>query len=143
MNRTYSELMQLNTFKERLNYLKLGASVGSITFGFDRYLNQKFYHSAEWRKIRTQIMVRDNGCDLACPDHPIYSNILVHHMNPINIDDISQISEYLLNPEYLISVSHDTHNLIHYNVNNNFTLINTNYERKPGDTCPWKTGKTT
>lgn len=138
--KTYSELLHIKTFEERLKYLKLNSSVGIATFGFDRYLNQKFYHSAEWKRIRAQIIVRDNGCDLACPDHPIYSNILVHHMNPIDAYDISNISEYLINPEYLISVSHDTHNLIHYNANDNFIFTN-NHERKPGDTCPWKTGK--
>lgn len=135
--RTYSELMKINSFEDRLNYLKLHSSVGAVTFGFDRYINQKFYRSAEWKKVRNQVIIRDNGCDLACLEHPIYSKILVHHMNPIRVSDISNISEYLLDPEYLISVSQDTHNLIHYQNENEFSFNNT-YERKPGDTCPWK-----
>lgn len=135
--RTYSELIQIPSFEDRLKYLRMNSSVGITTFGFDRYLNQRFYNSSEWKKVRSQVIIRDNGCDLACADFPIYSKILVHHMNPITVDDISESTEFLMNPEYLITVSQDTHNSIHYQ-NGSSPIKGILQERKPGDTCPWK-----
>lgn len=134
--RTYSELIRLPTFEERYKYLKLNGRVGEDTFGFDRYLNQNFYRSNEWRRIRNQIIVRDQGCDLGMPDREIGGKILIHHLNPIAVKDILLQTEFLLNPEYLICVSHSTHNAIHYG-NENF-LLTMPVERTKNDTCPWK-----
>lgn len=139
MLRTYSELILLDTFEERFNYLKLSGKIGEDTFGFDRYLNQIFYRSSEWRKVRNYVIVRDNGCDLGLLGYEIYGDIIVHHMNPITQKDITNMTEYLLNPEYLISTVLNTHNALHYGSidlvkNTNQALI----ERKPNDTCPWK-----
>lgn len=136
MIRTYSELITLPTFEERFRYLRLDGCVGRETFGFDRYLNQTFYRSAEWKKLRDQIIVRDNGCDLGMEGFNIYGRILIHHMNPLNVEDFLNRSEYLLNPEYLIAVSHTTHNAIHYGDEN--LLITAPVERRPNDTCLWK-----
>ena len=136
MIRTYSELKTLKTFDERYEYLKLNANVADVTFGFDRYINQKFYHSDLWKKIRRKIISRDLGCDLAVKGYDIKGKILIHHMNPIEIKDIVNITEYLINPEYLITVCLQTHNAIHYgNMMNNPNVL---IERRPGDTCPWK-----
>lgn len=137
MIRTYTELMMLPTFEDRFNYLKLNGVVANETFGFDRYLNQRFYKSSEWKKIRQQIIIRDNGCDLGCKDHDIYGQIIIHHMNPILIEDIENNPEILLNPEYLISVSIETHNAIHYGLDN-YTERNKIVERQPGDTKLWR-----
>lgn len=134
--RTYSELIKLPTFEERYKYLKLNGRVGEDTFGFDRYLNQNFYRSDEWKRIRNQIIVRDQGCDLGMPDREIGGKILIHHLNPIAVKDILLQTEFLLNPEYLICVSHSTHNAIHYG-NENF-LLTMPVERTKNDTCPWK-----
>lgn len=114
MIRTYQHLLTLPTFEDRFQYLKLSGRVGEDTFGFDRYFNQRFYRSKEWRDIRNYVITRDNGCDLAIPDREIYDRIFIHHMNPINIDDIRDASDYLLNPDYLITVSKLTHDAIHY-----------------------------
>ena len=136
MIRTYSELKTLKTFDERYEYLKLNANVADVTFGFDRYINQKFYHSDLWKKIRRKIISRDLGCDLAVKGYDIKGKILIHHMNPIEIKDIVNVTEYLINPEYLITVCLQTHNAIHYgNMMNNPNVL---IERRPGDTCPWK-----
>ena len=136
MIRTYSELKTLKTFDERYEYLKLNSNVADVTFGFDRYINQKFYHSDLWKKIRRKIISRDLGCDLAVQGYDIKGKILIHHMNPIEIKDIVNVTEYLINPEYLITVSLQTHNAIHYgNMMNNPNVL---IERRPGDTCPWK-----
>ena len=136
MIRTYSELKTLKTFDERYEYLKLNGNVADVTFGFDRYINQKFYHSDLWKKIRRKIISRDLGCDLAVKGYDIKGKILIHHMNPIEIKDIVNITEYLINPEYLITVCLQTHNAIHYgNMMNNPNVL---IERRPGDTCPWK-----
>lgn len=136
MIRTYSELKTLKTFDERYEYLKLNGNVADVTFGFDRYINQKFYHSDLWKKIRRKIISRDLGCDLAVKGYDINGKILIHHMNPIEIKDIVNVTEYLINPEYLITVSLQTHNAIHYgNMMNNPNVL---IERRPGDTCPWK-----
>ena len=112
--RTYSELITLPTFEERFKYLQLNGQVGKDTFGFDRYINQNFYRSLEWKRVRDKVMLRDNGCDLGVEGYEIHGRILIHHMNPITIKDIEFMSEYLLNPEYLISTVHNTHNAIHY-----------------------------
>lgn len=134
--RTYSELITLPTFEERYRYLRLKGSIGEETFGYDRYLNQKFYRSAEWKRIRDFVIVRDNGCDLGIEDRPINSRILIHHMNPITLNDIRYATEALMNPEYLISVTHVTHNAIHYG--NEDLLVKGPIVRMPNDTCPWK-----
>lgn len=134
--RTYSELAKLQTFDERFQYLKLNGQVCKDTFGFDRYLNQAFYTSKEWRAIRHEIIVRDCGLDLGVDGYEIYGKILIHHMNPITVDDIKNRSIFLLNPEYLISVSEVTHNAIHYS--NETTLYKTPVIRTKNDTCPWR-----
>lgn len=134
--RTYSELSKLKTFKERFTYLRLNGFVGKETFGFDRYLNQVFYKSAKWRSIRDFVIVRDNGCDLGIEGREIYGKIIIHHMNPITSQDIEQESDFLLDPEFLISTVHETHNAIHYGDEN--LLILAPIERKPNDTCPWR-----
>lgn len=135
--RTYSELMTLPSFEERYRYLKLDGRVGEDTFGFDRYMNQKFYRSAEWKRVRDYVIVRDNGCDLGIEDRPIRAGrILIHHMNPVTVSDIRYATDALLNPEYLISVTHETHNAIHYG--DEEQLVKDPIVRKPNDTCPWK-----
>ena len=134
--KTYSELISLPTFEERFRYLQLKGSVGKDTFGFDRYLNQNFYRSAAWKRVRDQVIIRDNGCDLGIEDLLIYGKVLIHHMNPINARDIIDMSEFLLKPEYLICVSHATHNAIHYGDEN--LLIKEPVIRTKNDTCPWK-----
>ena len=134
--RTYSELIALPTFEERFNYLRLDGCVGKETFGFDRYINQQFYRSTEWKRVRNLVILRDNGCDLGIKDLPIYERILIHHMNPVAIEDIQNGTDFLLNPEYLISTIHSTHNAIHYGDTN--LLSRDPIERRPGDTCPWK-----
>ena len=134
--RTYSELITLPSFEERYRYLKLDGSVGKETFGFDRYLNQDFYRSKEWKHIRDEIIVRDCGCDLGIIDREIPTRIYIHHMNPISVKDITNATEFLLNPEYLICTSHSTHNAIHYG--DESLLVTTSVERKRNDTCPWR-----
>lgn len=134
--RCYSELITLPTYKERFNYLQLNGQVGKDTFGFDRYLNQNFYRSREWKRLRDQIILRDNGYDLGVEGYEIYGRVLIHHMNPITIRDIETMSDYLLNPEYLICTTHNTHNAIHYG--DESLLCLGPIERKPNDTCPWK-----
>lgn len=134
--RTYSELMMFSSFEDRYQYLRLNGSVGEITFGFDRYINQKFYRSAEWKQIRNYVIIRDNGCDLGVEGYEIHEKILIHHMNPIALTDIQNASDYLLNPDYLISVTLATHNAIHYG--DETLLIRAPTERRPNDTCPWK-----
>ena len=134
--KTYSELIQIPTFEERFEYLKLDGNVGEDTFGFDRWMNQIFYRSPEWKRIRDEVIIRDNGCDLAMPGHEIYGRILIHHMNPISVNDIERRTDLLLNPEYLISTVHRTHNAIHYGDKN--LLPQGPIVRTPNDTCPWK-----
>ena len=134
--RSYSELILLPTFEERFKYLQLNGRVGDDTFGFDRYINQNFYKSAEWKRIRDQIIIRDNGCDLALEGYEIYGRILIHHMNPITVKDVELSTEYLMNPEYLICVTHNTHNAIHYG--NEKLLMKGPVVRTKNDTCPWK-----
>ena len=134
--RMYSELIQLPTFEERFDYLRLDGVVGKDTFGFDRYLNQQFYRSSEWKRIRNQVIVRDNGCDLGIDEYEIHGRILIHHMNPISIEDLQYMSDLLMNPEYLICVSHRTHNAIHYG--DESVIATTPIERSQNDTCPWR-----
>lgn len=134
--RTYSELIKLQTFEERFQYLQLNGRVGEETFGFDRYLNQKFYNDPEWLRIRDQVIIRDNGCDLAMPDREIKTRILVHHMNPIDKEDILRRSDFLLNPEYLICTIKATHDAIHYGDESKLIIMPP--ERRPNDTCPWR-----
>lgn len=136
MIRTYSELKKLTSFKERFQYLKLNGSVGADTFGFDRYINQNFYRSRDWKKIRDLVIVRDNGCDLGVDGYEIHGRIYVHHMNPLLLKDIVDRTEFLLDPEYLICTTHDTHNAIHYG--DEKILITEPIERTKNDTCPWK-----
>ena len=134
--RTYSELIRLPTFEERFRYLKLDGLVGKDTFGFDRYLNQEFYRSKEWKEVRDFVIVRDNGCDLGMDGYEIVGRIYIHHMNPITVNDIVHSSDFLLNPDYLICVSHNTHNAVHYG--DEGLLVTTPVERRKNDTCPWK-----
>lgn len=134
--RTYSELITLSTFKERYEYLKLDGRVGEDTFGWDRYLNQIFYKSKEWNRIRDQVIFRDLGCDLALEGFEIHGRILIHHMNPISKSDILDRSEFLLNPEYLICTTKATHDAIHYGDLD--SLHNEPVIRTKNDTCPWR-----
>ena len=135
--RTYSELSKLKTFRERYEYLKLDGTVGEETFGFDRYINQMFYKSEEWKRIRNYVITRDNGCDLGIQDRKIIDSvILVHHMNPITKEDIINKNEILLDPEYLITTIKPTHDAIHYGDEN--LLAEDLVVRSKNDTCPWK-----
>jgi hypothetical protein len=133
--RTYSELRQLKTFKERWEYLALRGQVGESTFGSDRFLNQDFYTSKEWRDLRKQIIIRDNGCDLGFPDLGIHEGLYIHHMNPMTVADIIDGNPDILDPRFLITVSHRTHNAIHYG--DERLLPQPLIERKPGDTKFW------
>lgn len=135
--KTYSELVAFPTFQERFDYLKLSGQVGKETFGFDRIFNQVFYRSSEWQRIRREVMLRDNGCDLGISDREIHGKILIHHMNPITEKDIATRSDILLNPEYLITVSNNTHNAIHYG-DEHLLVSDTLVERFQYDTCPWR-----
>lgn len=134
--KTYSELITLPTFKDRYRYLRLTGSVGEETFGFDRYLNQVFYRSDKWKTIRDKVIIRDNGCDLGIEGYEIYGKIIIHHMNPITFNDIEHNTDFLLNPEYLICTTHNTHNAIHYG--DESLLIQEPIVRTKNDTCPWK-----
>lgn len=134
--RTYSELIKLPTFEERYQYLRLRGVVGEETFGFDRYLNQMLYNSCEWKTIRQQVILRDNGCDLGVPGREITTRFLIHHLNPLRVSDIVERSDLVLNPEYLITTCHETHNAIHYGDDNLLTKAEW-VERQPNDQCPW------
>ena len=134
--RTYSELIAIPTFEKRFKYLQLNGNVGAETFGYDRVFNQRFYSSLEWKRLRDEIIFRDNGCDLGILDRRIMGKILIHHMNPIMLEDIQKSSEFLLNPEYLICTSFETHNAIHYGDEN--LLFKAPIERTKYDTCPWR-----
>ena len=136
MIRTYSELIQYNTFEERFRYLKLSGRVGEDTFGFDRYLNQQFYKSKEWQSLRREIIIRDNACDLGILDREIDKYIIIHHMNPISKHDLIHQTDFLLNPEYMICVTRQTHNAIHYG--DDSILMHAYTERRKNDTCPWR-----
>lgn len=135
--RKYSELIKLKSFDERFDYLILGGRIGEDTFGYDRYLNQRFYYSKEWKQVRDYVIARDGGCDLALNDNEIYGKIIVHHMNPIEVVDILYSSDVILDPEYLICTSIDTHNAIHYG-NKNYLNNRLLFERTKNDMAPWK-----
>lgn len=137
IHRSYRELSRLKTFDERFEYLKLGGQVGEATFGFDRCLNQMLYTSSKWKRLRNQIIIRDNGCDMGLEGYDIVGKvIIVHHMNPITVDDLKDFSDDVFDPEQLICVSHATHNAIHYGDRD--LLPRMPVERRPGDTCLWK-----
>lgn len=136
MIKCYSELSQLSTFEERFDYLSLKGHVGEETYGFDRWINQTFYRSPEWKQVRYYVIERDTGCDLGIKGREIQSHIIVHHMNPILVKDITDSTSFLLDPEYLICTTDVTHNAIHYG--DKSLLITMPKERKPNDTCPWK-----
>lgn len=137
--RTYTELIQLPTFIERYRYLKLGGEVGKETFGWERYLNQSFYRSKEWKDFRQQIIVRDNGCDLAMPGYEFANGerIIIHHLNPIDATDILNATEFLMNPEYVVAVRKRTHDAIHFG-DESLVMEFEYVPRRPNDTCPWK-----
>lgn len=134
--RTYSELSKLKTFEDRFQYLRLDGIIGEETFGFDRYLNQILYQSDEWKRCRRDIIIRDNGCDLGCEGFEVHGRILIHHINPITVDDIVNRNPKVFDPENLILTSHNTHQAIHYG--NEDLLIRAPIERSKNDTCPWK-----
>ena len=134
--KTYQEMMTYPTFEERFEFLRLNGRVGSDTFGFDRYLNQVLYRSPEWRRVRDRVILRDNGCDLGHPDYPIGGRVIIHHMNPLTVEDVEERNPIIFDENMLICVSHNTHNAIHYGDSN--LLPKPPIERKPNDTCPWK-----
>ena len=136
MLRSYSELSRLRTFDERFRYLLLAGSVGVETFGFDRYINQRFYRSEEWKHVRNIVIARDNGCDLGIEGRDINGRVYVHHMNPMNLEQINDHMDLILDPEYLVCVTFATHNAIHYGDESYITLAPV--ERQPNDMCPWK-----
>ena len=134
--RTYSELITIPTFEERFEYLQLKGSVGKDTFGYDRYLNQVLYRSPEWKRLRNQIIIRDDGCDLACDGYDIYGKVLIHHLNPITVEDVLARSRKVFDPDNLVCVSHNTHNAIHYGDVD--LLVTGPIIRTKNDTCPWR-----
>lgn len=133
--RTYSELSRLSTFEERFDYLSLPGIVGESTFGFDRYINQQFYRSTQWRRVRNQVIARDEGSDLGIPGREIYDRIIIHHMNPMALEDIMEGDAGILEVEFLITTTHRTHNAIHYG--DKSLLVQPYKERIPGDTRLW------
>lgn len=134
--KTYSELKKLPAFEDRYSYLKLGGVVGKETFGYDRFLNQILYSSDEWKRVRGFVILRDSGCDLGCDGFEIRGRILIHHINPITVEDIIERSHKVFDPENLICVSHNTHNAIHYGDKD--MLVTAPVERRKNDMCPWK-----
>lgn len=137
MIKTYSDLIKIPTFEERIKYLKVHSSrVGEDTFGYDRWINQAFYRSKEWKDLRRYIFVRDNGYDLGLDGYPLYERAIVHHLNPVTKYDLVNRTKYLLDPEYLISANQITHNAIHYS--DESIVFTELIERKPNDTCPWR-----
>ena len=136
MNRTYRECMQFTTFQERYRYLQIGGQVGKETFGFDRYLNQMLYRTPEWKRFRREMIVRDNGCDLGCEGYEIYGNVLVHHINPITVEDVINRNPCIFDPNNVICTSLNTHNAIHYG--DESLLITEPIARTKNDTCPWR-----
>lgn len=134
-SRRYSELVRIPDFFGRFEYLNLAGRVGADTFGHDRFLNQHFYTSSDWRRVRDEVIIRDDGCDLGIQDRPIFDKVLVHHMIPITVDDVLRNEDWILDPEFLICVSIDTHNAIHYGSSEG--LVHDPIERRPGDTKLW------
>lgn len=139
MIRRYSELKQFDTFLDRYEYLRLKGKVGIETFGFDRYINQILYRSSKWRKTRDEVIIRDEACDLGIPGYDLYSRIIVHHMNPITLEDIEDEKEWIFDPEFLICTSFNTHNAIHYG--DKSLLPQEPIQRSRWDTCPWRKGE--
>lgn len=135
MIRTYSELKRIDGFMERFRYLVLKGQTGVATFGFDRHINQQFYRSTEWKHVRQHVIARDLGCDLGVPDHEIYDKVLIHHMNPMAVEDIVDGNSDILNPEFLITTTHKTHNAIHFGDENQLPKMLV--QRRPGDTKLW------
>ena len=133
--RSYTELTQFHTFEERYEYLRLRSSVGAVTFGFDRYLNQNFYRSTQWKHVRNQVIARDLGRDLGIDGYDIFDRVIIHHMNPIRLEDLDEGDPDILDPEYLITTTHDTHNAIHYGTES--LPSRAPVERRPGDTKLW------
>lgn len=133
---TYREMSRLSSFNERYEYLRLNGKVGVDTFGFDRYMNQAFYKSREWRQVRDKVIIRDQGCDLGLEGYEIFGRIIIHHMNPIAPADIKDSTDFLLNPDFLVCVSNETHQAIHYGSAE--SLQKGPVQRRPNDTCPWK-----
>ena len=136
MIKTYSELVKLDSFEERYSYLRIGGAVGKETFGYDRYLNQILYTSDEWRSLRREIIIRDNGCDLGVDGFEIHGRILIHHINSITVDDVLRRAVKVFDPENLISTTLSTHNAIHYGDESLLLLLP--IERTKNDTCPWR-----
>ncbi len=138
--KSYEDLIRLSTYDERLEYLRIFGTVGKDTFGFDRYLNQRFYRSNEWKHLRKQIFLRDNGCDLGLEGYDILDpgSVIIHHINPLSIDDFKDSTDLLFDPNNLITVSRWTHNLIHYGDSEHIPVA---YTRSPNDTCPWKNAR--
>ena len=132
--RKYSELAELQTFEERFEYLRLDSKLGISTFGFDRFINQRFYTSREWRRVRNEVIVRDRSCDLGISDRELFSGVHVHHINPLTVEDIEKGSEFLLDPQFLITVSSTTHNGIHFGKAPPQPII---IQRRKGDTRLW------
>lgn len=137
--RVYSELRRFKTFEERYDYLRLGGIVGQSTFGFDRYVNQIFYRSPQWKSVRDRVIIRDHGCDLGIEDREILDRIIIHHMNPLTLEDIEGRREEIFDPEFLICTTHNTHLAIHFG--DESKLVRLPPERRPGDTLLWKKGE--
>lgn len=133
--RTYSDLRRIETLEDRFRYLKLRGEVGSVTFGFDRYLNQRFYTSSQWKQVRNHVIVRDRGCDLGVDGYEIHDRIYIHHMNPMTVDDLVEDDSKIIDPEFLIAVTLRTHNAVHYGDESG--LPKPPIERRPGDTKLW------
>ena len=134
--KSYSELITLPTFEERFEYLRLNGTVGSETFGHDRYLNQILYRSPEWKRFRHKIIIRDNGCDLACEGYEIYEKVLIHHINPITIKDILERNSMVFDPENAVCTVLNTHNAIHFG--DESLITKAPIKRSKNDTCPWR-----
>lgn len=136
MNKSYSELITLKSFQERFDYLKINGFVGDITHGGHRWLNQQLYSSEKWKSTRRRVIIRDNGCDLACSDRQIHGKIVIHHINPITVDDLLNHNPIIFNLENLITVSNETHEALHYS---NYDMLQKDYvPRTENDTCPWR-----
>lgn len=136
--RTYTELSRLTTFEDRYNYLRLGGIVGKSSWGFDRYLNQAFYRSPQWKTARDRVIIRDGGCDLGIEDRAIFDRVIIHHMNPLTMEDIEERHDEIFDPEFLICVTHSTHLAIHFG--DESQLLRLPPDRKPGDTLLWRRG---
>ena len=137
MSRSYRELIKLPSFIERYRYLRLGGKAGEVTFGNDRYLNQKLYKMPEWKAVRRRVLIRDDGCDLGLEGYIIEGVPIIHHINPITIEDVINMDPKIFNMNNLISVSRRTHEAIHYG-DEGLLLVDTIIERQPNDTCPWR-----